>query len=417
MQFLRIRNAGEIDPLALTLLGASTKENGQSIGFFGSGNKYALATILRRGLTFRIFSGEREIAVEVRNETFRGESFGVIWLDGKATSITTRTGPKWEVRDAIRELWSNALDEGEEEIEMGEFDLRGTHGVTTLFIEASPEVVDMWTGWEQYFLPKNAKQLYHNDYGRILTMPLSGFYRRGVWICEDRKFETKFTYDFTAFDLPESRKVDSNATVHYVAYVLETCPNVGLFASLITDLPREHGEWKALSRYMSSPAKEAIKKAFLLKYDFVGNARNQGQFAAGKHKVLWIEPGCVLGVLLDAGIPSIETHMKFDEAFTCKPWPIGAKQILDRELALLTANGIDLRPFQMQYVEFREANRIAQADMKNGRCLLCARAFEDNGRALRKALIEEWTHLAHNVLDHTVAQQHVYLDTIVRLLK
>ena len=417
MQFLRIRNAGEIDPLALTLLGASSKADGQSIGFFGSGNKYALATILRHGLTFRIFSGKREIPVEVRQAEFRGESFGVIWLDGTATSITTRTGPKWEVRDAIRELWSNALDEGEEEIELGDFEPSGTDGSTTLFIEASDEVVDMRNNWDQYFLPKGVKELYKNDYGRILHTPLSGFYRRGVWICEDRKFETKFTYDFASVDLPESRKIDSNGTIHYVAYVLETCPNIGLFASLIADLPREHGEWRALSRYMSSPAKEAIKAAFLLKYDFVGNARNQGQFAAGKHKVLWIEPGPVLGVLLDAGVPSIESHMKYDEAFTCKPWPIGAKAVLDREITLLAVNGIDLRPFQMQYVDFREAHMIAQADMKNRRCLLGSRAFEDNGRALRKALIEEWTHLAHNVLDHTVAQQHVYLDTIVRLLK
>ena len=47
MQYLVIRNAGEIEPGALSLMGASTKDSEEHIGKFGSGFKYAIATLLR----------------------------------------------------------------------------------------------------------------------------------------------------------------------------------------------------------------------------------------------------------------------------------------------------------------------------------------------------------------------------------
>ena len=48
MKYLIITNKGEIEPQALHLVGASTKRGDSSkIGQFGSGNKYALAYLLR----------------------------------------------------------------------------------------------------------------------------------------------------------------------------------------------------------------------------------------------------------------------------------------------------------------------------------------------------------------------------------
>ena len=45
MNYLMIENKGVLDTEALVLIGASTKRDEEGkIGFFGSGNKYALAT-------------------------------------------------------------------------------------------------------------------------------------------------------------------------------------------------------------------------------------------------------------------------------------------------------------------------------------------------------------------------------------
>ena len=90
MKYLRIKNNGLIDPLALTLVGASTKRNDETkIGQFGSGNKFAMAYLIRNGYEVQIYAGKRNIAIETVDETFRGIDFKIIKIDGRETSITT----------------------------------------------------------------------------------------------------------------------------------------------------------------------------------------------------------------------------------------------------------------------------------------------------------------------------------------
>ena len=79
--------------------------------------------------------------------------------------------------------------------------------------------------------------------------------------------------------------------------------------------------------------------------------------------------------------------------------------------------GINMTKFDMVYAEFHNEQIIAKADMSKKRCIIGDHALEASPLMLRKALIEEWTHLEHGVVDCTVAQQHVYLDLIVKLME
>ena len=59
---MNIINAGEIEPEAFTLMGASTKRGDENmIGRFGSGLKYAICYLIRNDIEFKIFSGKQEI--------------------------------------------------------------------------------------------------------------------------------------------------------------------------------------------------------------------------------------------------------------------------------------------------------------------------------------------------------------------
>ena len=59
--YLKISNKGNIDINAFRLMGASTKRGSDKIGFFGSGLKYGISTLLREGIGLRVFSGIEEI--------------------------------------------------------------------------------------------------------------------------------------------------------------------------------------------------------------------------------------------------------------------------------------------------------------------------------------------------------------------
>ena len=105
MNYLKFSNKGLLEIEALSLLGASTKRgNDKLIGQFGSGNKFALAYLLRNNYDVKIFSGTEEITISTLEKTFRDQTFSVICFNGKESSITTEFGKDWQLWQALREL-------------------------------------------------------------------------------------------------------------------------------------------------------------------------------------------------------------------------------------------------------------------------------------------------------------------------
>ena len=121
---------GELDLRALTIMGLSAKETDNPIGEFGTGFKYALATLLRTGhhITIRQYypaygRTEQNLSVfELIPAEFRGKTYKSIKMTTGTTDdsqperelifpFTTDLGPKWEPWMAYRELACNTLDE------------------------------------------------------------------------------------------------------------------------------------------------------------------------------------------------------------------------------------------------------------------------------------------------------------------
>ena len=181
--YILIQNRGEFDPLGLELLGASTKrDNPSQIGLFGSGFKYALAWLLRNNQPPRIFSGTTEVHVSTEPVTFRGQDFTRIFINGRPTSLTTDTGPRWQAPAVVREIWANALDEGEAEIVSNPSTIKGAPGLTRVYLEATPEIAEVFDHWDQYFADR-MPAIHTNRYGRVLDpsdVP-TNIYVRGVW--------------------------------------------------------------------------------------------------------------------------------------------------------------------------------------------------------------------------------------------
>lgn len=426
MKYLCIQNKNEVDRFAFTLLGASVKERDDSIGMFGSGTKYSLATLIRNGLEPRIFSGTDEIIIGAKATSFRGQDFSIITIDGKETSITTNTGLKWRVDQCVREFYSNALDEGEA-LAFVTTDVEGQPGTTRVYIpmDSHPTPGDMWREWHKYFLNPEAKPLASNGRDRLYPVSATGnvpsIMRRGVWCVEDwAGYEAIFSYNVHDVHLPETRLINAtSARAHAVEPLLALVDEPSIEMLLAQSSNEKSYEWYCLY-YTWNVMNPKMKAIMEKKFDWIATRRDLVHFPTSLHSRVLVCSDNAFSFLFKAGFKDIRSYRNSDLMYHEMAWPIGYQ---DRVLAIkakLAKNGINL-DFPIKYASIpnlSEGKVIALADMRAGLCIITPTAFEDSDdRQLTKALIEEWTHLKFRVVDGSVDQQHVYLDTIIKLLK
>lgn len=104
-------NSGHLDLKTLEILGVSVKETENPIGYFGTGMKYAVAILLRTGHKIRLKTGGKIYYFSIGEDEVRGTSIERVFLNEKPLPFTLSLGQDWEVWQAYRELYSNALDE------------------------------------------------------------------------------------------------------------------------------------------------------------------------------------------------------------------------------------------------------------------------------------------------------------------
>ena len=203
--YLEFSNKGEVPVNAFKLLGASTKRGDSSkIGYFGTGLKYALAVLLREGIEFKIFSGSKEVKIGTRQTKFFDKKVTVITVNGEKTSITIEAGINWETWFAIREIYSNTIDEdGSMNIADS---LDATAGYTKIFVEQTDKLKDLNENWSNYF--SNTRSVISgNDKYKVLQKTDKNnlvVFRKGIQAYSSR-FTSLFDYDVTQLKINESR--------------------------------------------------------------------------------------------------------------------------------------------------------------------------------------------------------------------
>src|SRR6185312_15986803 len=152
-KYILIQNEGEIETNSFELIGASTKrgESGK-IGFFGSGLKYSIAYMMRKGIDFRVYSGLNELHFSTVKEKLKDKEFDRICINGKPTSYTVTMGPTW-TKDwfVLREVYCNALDEGTCTMIKDTQDVNPSVGKTRIYIELTQELHEVVGNWDAYF--------------------------------------------------------------------------------------------------------------------------------------------------------------------------------------------------------------------------------------------------------------------------
>lgn len=229
-------NPGLIPIEAIRLMGASVKTEG-SFGRFGTGLKYAIASILRGGGDIRIWRAAEELRFELRVIPLKDRQFEEVVLvnpaaeetEGTFTSLgfTTELGKDWEPWMVLRELACNARDEGGDFFRT-EQDLppcfSAKDGETVIVVEW-PELEAELDANEHCVFAPAAEALTELHGVRVLPGPSNYLYHRGVRVWKLPK-PSLFTYDITSrLELTEDR------TVKYSFIAVSTVRNMFLRAT------------------------------------------------------------------------------------------------------------------------------------------------------------------------------------------
>lgn len=112
MSIIYFCNEEAIDLSAIAVMGVSVKTNDNPIGYFGTGLKFSIATLLRTGHKVTLIRNGERIVFSAEAETIRGEEFQRVTMGGERLGFTTQLGRNWEPWQAYRELHCNCTDEG-----------------------------------------------------------------------------------------------------------------------------------------------------------------------------------------------------------------------------------------------------------------------------------------------------------------
>lgn len=278
MKYIRIKNDGLIEPEALHLVGASTKTNDSSkIGQFGSGNKYAMAYLLRNDYDILIYSGMTEIKITTEPSVFRDETFHVVHIDGQKTSITTQMGKDWMLWQAIREIYCNAMDEGKHDMEfVGE--INPAENETHFYISNRPEMMQFIANFDSYFV-SNKKLLFECEVGRIYehSGESVNVFRKGIRCFDDRR-DSLYDYDFNEIDINESRVVTSSYDIYKKMWeIIFKCTNKSVIKNIVTNLSNQdrvfEGNMYGLGnscKGMSEEFKDVLRELKLVPFGYAG---------------------------------------------------------------------------------------------------------------------------------------------------
>lgn len=424
MSYLLVENSGEAEVMSLTLMGASSKRDASDkIGVFGTGFKNAISILLRHDVGVELFFGENRIACSKRPVVFRDKTFQqiVFTIDGKdyETGFTTDMGLRWDMAGALREIFSNAIDEtGCVSAEWNEA-LSGRSGRTRVFVQMTKEVADFSKNIGLQFLKMRDTQPIHKFTGGDIWAKHDSngtrFYRRGVLVFESDK-PSCFDYNFDEITISEERKANEFEAMWAFGHAVDSFP-LDAKSKLIPFLSRDGFEahcdhigqlaspdWKTLYEgkvVCDAAILDGLASSYIPKHKAVRTTA-KWESALGNAGVT-TSAAYLTGVHKEGG--NVVTPTAFEE--TALSWAVGfiqrAGYILEREQIVVFVSG--------------DAGKYGEWDKKAGKILISRVCIEKGRHFLISTLIEEIFHRDSGFSDFTRQFQDFIFDKFVGLVQ
>lgn len=382
-------NAEAIDLTAITTMGVSVKVKDNPIGYFGTGLKFAIATVLRTGHKVRLRTRDPATDIEFRPQptTIRGEEFqlvrmcfngGTSWQD---LGFTTSLGRNWEVWQAYRELRCNVMDE--EGVVSFTAPEEGTWG--TLFEVEGDAFYNCHLNGKTVFLEGAA--LYSHPESEVYAGPSNVVYYRGVRVAALPQASV-LTHNLTAnCGLTEDRTLKNFWELDYhVSRSVAQCRDADLLEQLLL-APKGSFECGLTFSNADKPSPEFMR--------VVEHYRRMASLNSGALK-LWLKHA-------DAGLAYVESALSAHE-----------EKLVQEALAMVKMLAPEARREDFTVLD-------GMGDVfglfRGGRMYIARRTLDRGARFTASTMYEEWIHKTERAADGSRDFQDHVLDKLFMVVE
>jgi hypothetical protein len=428
-KYIRIKSTGEIDEKAFYLIGASSKRGDSTkIGYYGSGLKYSLAFLLRNNTYFKVYSGYKEIKFTTNKEEFREKEFAVISVNGKPTSLTTDMGGIGSKNYfmVIRELFCNAIDEGDAEIKVMEVkderELIPIEDCTTFYFESNEEFQKIIDNWNEYFSNERQDILYHDKNGNVLYTggDKKIVYRKGI-LCHLSQQKSIFNYDLDWVTINESRIIEDDWNFNWkLKDFLKEIKDISIIKRILFSINNcweKSLSWDSGIEKYSDVWKEALNGKTLIPQDNAGFWSEEIEYL--KEKALVLPSDMINGlkqrfgddiyVIGDGDVKGGNCEIKIVESLNKRQ-----QFLLDESMDFLKQSEYAIK-YPIKVCNFFKAERLGLA--QDDTIFLSEKLFDLGKKYIVHAIIEENEHLLTGYADETREFQNLFIKKYISCLE
>lgn len=369
-------NAGLIDLDVIRVMGVSVKTGPNPIGYFGTGLKFALSTLLRTGHRVVMTRGGEQIEFTAREALVRGKAVDRVFMGEEALPFTTDLGRNWEVWQAYRELHSNTLDEA------GEISDQELSGDTVIAVEGDA-IQREYINRDNIFA--SGKPIAANEFLEVRPGPSRHVYYRGVR-AGTLPEELTFSYNLLCpMTLTEDRTFESQYTVQWkLAQLIPRLTHRGIHAQLLAKGDR----WdQQLDFTMCGTPSQEFLDAAAATYTNMTSSNAARRVVDRDLQQRGVFPPARLGE---------ETQQAFLQAFPH-----------------LFRLGASLSPEDVEVVESLGPGVMGLWHQERGQVFLAASTLDCGLETVVATLYEEWLHKAHGYQDESRALQTFLFQKLV----
>jgi len=378
-------NKGLIDIHAITIMGVSVKQE-NAIGYFGTGLKYAIATLLREGQKITIWRGKKRISFKTKSVEIRGKMFDLIYMGDKELGFTTELGRNWKIWQAFREIYCNCKDESGETKYMKQFD--GGKKDTTQVVVEGEKFEEVYDTRELYFIEDEPD--FRLRAANVHTKPTRSVFYKGISVLAGQ-LSCLHTWNITRkIELTEDRtakydfQLDSS-----VSTAIATSTDEEFIESCVL-APDGTFESDLDFSIMEAPSKEFLNVCASIVKDFTKGANRSAINYAKKHITL----------------KNPEETFELNKVQSL---------MFNRAKKLLNRAGYGGDGYTIRFVKNLGKGIMGQA--KSKKIYISESAFSEGTKELALTLLEEYWHLSEGFSDETRDFQNFLITQIGTLIE